>query len=73
MANPGRIVAVQTLWTKTNHAGSVSGGHNPDLVAEPSPFTAAARYAGGELRVETGRPGRVWGVLDSQGHRSGGE
>jgi hypothetical protein len=42
------------MWTKTNHAGSVSGGDYPDLVAEPSPFTAAARYAGGELPVETG-------------------
>src|SRR2546422_928269 len=51
---PGRIVAVQTLWTKTNHAGNVSGGDYPDLVAEPSPFTAATRYAGGELPVETG-------------------
>src|SRR5438067_13380594 len=51
---PGRIVAVQTLWTKTNRAGSVSGGDYPDLVAEPSPFTAAARYAGGELPSETG-------------------
>src|SRR5438034_538960 len=28
--------------------------HEPDLVAEPSPFTAATRYAGGELPVETG-------------------
>ena len=51
---PGRIVAVQTLWTKTNRAGNVSGGDYPDLVAEPSPFTAATRYAGGELPVETG-------------------
>lgn len=51
---PGRIVALQTLWTKTNRAGSVSGGDYPDLLAEPSPFTAAARYAGGELPVETG-------------------
>src|SRR5437879_2414119 len=51
---PGRIVAVQTLWTKTNHAGNVSGGDYPDLVAEPSPFTAATRYAGGDLPVETG-------------------
>src|SRR5712691_8544159 len=51
---PDRIVAVQTLWTKTNRAGSVSGGDYPDLVAEPSPFTAAGRYAGGELPVETG-------------------
>jgi len=50
---PGRIIGVQTLWTKTNRAGSVSGGDYPDLVAEPSPFTAATRYAGGELPVET--------------------
>jgi len=34
---PGRIVAVQTLWSKTNRAGNVSGGDYPDLVAEPSP------------------------------------
>src|SRR5271154_4486420 len=52
--DPGRIVAVQTLWTKTNRPGNVSGGDYPDLVAEPSPFTAATRYAGGELPVETG-------------------
>lgn len=51
---PGRIVAVQTLWTKVNRPGNVSGGDYPDLVAEPSPFTAATRYAGGELPVETG-------------------
>src|SRR5262249_42915791 len=51
---PGRIVAVQTLWTKTNHPGSVSGGDYPDLIAEPSPFAATARYAGGELPVESG-------------------
>lgn len=51
---PGRIVAVQTLWTKTNRAGNVSGGDYSDLAAEPSPFTAATRYAGGELPVETG-------------------
>jgi predicted permease len=51
---PDRIVAVQTLFTKTNRAGSVSGGDYPDLVAEPSPFTAASRYAGGEVPVETG-------------------
>ena len=51
---PGRIVAVQTLWTKTNRAGNVSGGDYPDLVAEPSPFAAATRYAGGELPVEAG-------------------
>src|SRR5882724_6223574 len=51
---PGRIVAVQTLWTKTNRPGNVSGGDYPDLVAEPSPFSAATRYAGGELPVETG-------------------
>jgi predicted permease len=50
---PGRIVAVQTLWTRTNRPGSVSGGDYPDLVAEPSPFTASARYSGGELPVET--------------------
>ena len=51
---PGRIVAIQTLWTKTNRPGNVSGGDYPDLVAEPSPFAAASRYAGGELPVETG-------------------
>jgi putative ABC transport system permease protein len=51
---PDRIVAVQTLWTKTNRAGNVSGGDYVDLVAEPSSFTAATRYAGGELPVETG-------------------
>ena len=51
---PGRIVAVQTLWTKTNRAGNVSGGDYPDLVAEPSPFAATTRYAGGELPVEAG-------------------
>ena len=51
---PDRIVAVQTLWTKTNRPGDVSGGDYPDLVAEPSPFSAATRYAGGELPVETG-------------------
>jgi putative ABC transport system permease protein len=51
---PGRIVAIQTLWTKTNRTASVSGGDYPDLLAEPSSFTAAARYSGGELPVETG-------------------
>jgi putative ABC transport system permease protein len=51
---PGRIVAVQTLWTKTNHAGNVSGGDYADLVAKPSPFSAATRYSGGEMPVETG-------------------
>jgi putative ABC transport system permease protein len=51
---PNRIVAVQTLFTRTNRAGSVSGGDYPDLVADPSPFITAARYAGGELPVETG-------------------
>jgi hypothetical protein len=29
---PGRIVAVQTLWTKENRPGNVSGGDYPDLV-----------------------------------------
>jgi putative ABC transport system permease protein len=53
-SEPGRIVAVQTLWTKTNRPGNVSGGDYPDLVAEPSPFTAVTRYAGGELPVEAG-------------------
>src|SRR2546422_2478929 len=48
-SDPGRIVAVQTLWTKTKHAGSVSGGDYPDLIAEPSPLTATARYTRGEL------------------------
>jgi predicted permease len=51
---PDRIVAIQTLWTKANRPGNVSGGDYPDLVAEPSPFAAASRYAGGELPVETG-------------------
>jgi predicted permease len=51
---PERIVAIQTLWLKTNHGGNVSGGDYPDLVAEPSPFAAASRYMGGELPVETG-------------------
>ena len=50
---PGRIVAVQTLWTKTNRAGNVSGGDYPDLIVEPSPFAASSRYNGGELPVET--------------------
>src|SRR6266567_1138186 len=49
---PGRIVAVQTLWTKVNRPGNISGGDYPDLVAEPSPFSAATRYTGGELPVE---------------------
>src|SRR5262249_53104709 len=51
--DPGRIVAVQTLWTKTNRPGNISGGDYADVVAEPSPFTAASRYSGGELPVET--------------------
>jgi predicted permease len=51
---PDRIVAVQTLWTKTNRPGNVSGGDYVDLVAEPSPFAAASRYNGGELPVESG-------------------
>jgi putative ABC transport system permease protein len=51
---PDRIVAVQTLFTRTNRAGSVSGGDYPDLVAEPSPFVAASRYVGGELPVGIG-------------------
>jgi predicted permease len=50
---PERIVAVQTLWTKTNRAGNVSGGDYADLVAKPSPFAAATRYSGGEMPVET--------------------
>jgi putative ABC transport system permease protein len=49
-----RIVAIQTLWTNPNRVGSVSGGDYLDLVAEPSPFTAVTRYAGGELPIETG-------------------
>ncbi len=53
-AEPDRIVAIQTLFTKTNRAGSVSGGDYPDLIAEPSPFLTASRYIGGELPVETG-------------------
>jgi len=52
--NPDRIVTVQTLWTKTNRAGNVSGGDYTDLVAEPAPFLAATRYNGGELPVEVG-------------------
>jgi len=48
-----RIVAVQTLWTKTNRTGNVSGGDYPDLVAAPAPFAAATRYSGGELPIET--------------------
>jgi predicted permease len=51
---PDRLVAIQTLWTKTNRPGSVSGGDYPDLTAEPSPFAVSSRYAGGELPVETG-------------------
>jgi predicted permease len=52
---PDRIVAIQTLWTKLRRTGmNVSGGDYPDLVAEPSPFAAASRYAGGELPAETG-------------------
>jgi putative ABC transport system permease protein len=47
-----RIVAVQTLFTKTGRAGSVSGGDYPDLIAEPSPFSASSRYMGGELPVD---------------------
>jgi putative ABC transport system permease protein len=50
---PDRIVAIQTFWIKRNFAGNVSGGDYPDLIAEPSPFAAATRYAGGELPVET--------------------
>jgi len=38
---PDRIVALQTLWTKTNRAGNVSGGDYLDLVSESSPFSAA--------------------------------
>src|SRR6516162_1150878 len=49
---PDRIVAIQTLWMKTNRPGNVSGGDFPDLIAEPSPFAAASRYAGGELPIE---------------------
>src|ERR1700730_18584300 len=51
---PDRLVAVQTLWTKTNRAGNVSGGDYPGLVGEITPFSAATRYSGGELPVETG-------------------
>src|SRR5689334_4572256 len=58
---PGRIVAVQTLWTKTNRAGNVSGGDYPDLIAEPSPFAAVSRYNGGELPIEAaGQAEFVW-------------
>src|SRR5260370_34045514 len=63
---PDRIVAVQTLWTKTNRTGNVSGGDYPDLVAELSPYSAATRYAGGELPVETGGPAGV-----GRGHGTG--
>lgn len=52
--DPDRIVAVQTLWTKLNRTGNVSGGDYADLIAEPSPFAAASRYSGGEMPVETG-------------------
>jgi predicted permease len=52
--DPARIVSVQTLWTKTNRPGNVSGGDYPDLIAEPSPFAASSRYSGGELPVEAG-------------------
>lgn len=52
--HPDRIVAIQTLWSKTNVTGNVSGGDYPDLIAEPSPFAAATRYAGGELAVGNG-------------------
>jgi putative ABC transport system permease protein len=54
-AEPDRIVAVQTLWTATNRVGPVSGGDYVDLVAEPSPFLASTRYAGGELPIEINR------------------
>src|SRR5579864_7676989 len=51
---PDRIVAIQTLWIKDNRVGrNVSGGDYPDLVGEPSPFSASSRYAGGELPIET--------------------
>lgn len=45
-------MAVQTLWTKENRPGNVSGGDYVDLIAEPSPFAAATRYNGGELPIE---------------------
>ena len=48
-----RIVMVQTLWTKTNRPGNISGGDYFDVVAEPSPFAAATRYNGGEMPVES--------------------
>jgi putative ABC transport system permease protein len=54
-AEPDRIVAVQTLWTASNRVGPVSGGDYVDLVAEPSPFMASTRYAGGELPIEINR------------------
>src|SRR5258706_10936054 len=65
---PDRIVAVQTLWTKTNRPGNVSGGDYVDLVAEPSPFAAASRYGGGGLPVENG--GRA-GVVAAYGGDAG--
>ena len=53
--DPDRIVAIQTMWTLEKRTGrNVSGGDFPDLVAEPSPFAASARYVGGELPIETG-------------------
>src|SRR5260370_9369507 len=69
---PDRIVAVQTLWTKENRVGhNVSGGDYADLVAEPSPFTAATRYAGGELAGEPGGPAEVVGAHRTEGGLSG--
>src|ERR1043165_7421230 len=46
---PGRIVAVESVSTKTRRTFSVSGGDYPDLIAEPSPFALTSRYQGGEL------------------------
>ena len=56
--DPGRIVAIQTWWTKERRLGrNISGGDYPDLIAQPSPFAAASRYAGGQIAVESGGQG----------------
>ena len=70
--DPGRIVAIQTLWLKPLRIGrNVSGGDYPDFIAEPSPFAAATRYAGGELPVETsGQAEFVWAYGTDAGFAS---